>query len=127
MALEDEKCVDVTYEDPAEALQALRERMDCERAVAHGSGELLEAAQACVRAALAAGSDAAAAGASGAGSSHGARADDEDSMQPCLPGCMSRYHTSAHQILFVDFRDFNAYLPWLECLTVMLQCTLACV
>lgn len=85
MALSDEKCVDVTYEDPAEELQALRERIDCERAVRHDGGALLAAAQTGVRAALAAaqrGSGAVAADPPAASSSLAA---SEEEAQGALP------------------------------------------
>ena len=71
MALADDACVDVTFEDPAEALQALRERLDCERAAQHAGGALLAEAQACVRSALAA-------AVAGAGSSGAAAAEEAD-------------------------------------------------
>lgn len=82
MALTDDACVDVTYEDPAEALQALRERLDCERAAQHADGALLAEAQACVRAALAA----AAAGPGSSGAAAAEEAEDGGALWPMLPG-----------------------------------------
>eukprot|EP00892_Ulva_mutabilis_P001860 jgi/Ulvmu1/11675/UM008_0084.1 len=81
MALANEKCVDVTYEDPAEELQALRERIDAERAVRHDGGSVLRAAQACVRSAIAAAEtrgSASSGAAAGPSSSAAAAEDGED-------------------------------------------------
>lgn len=99
MALENERCVDVTYEDPAEELQALRERMDCERAVRHDGGALLQAAQECVRAAVTEAQQRSAAGGAapsgGAGTSRGsAVAEDGEDGVPRLtpPACFLHEH-----------------------------------
>ena len=73
VAAEEAKCIDVTYEDPAEDLQAVRERLDLERTAPVAT--IWSAARTCARtaaaAAAAAVANAAAAGSSGAAGSNG--------------------------------------------------------
>ena len=81
------KVADIAYEDAAEPLQALRERMDAEAAAA--IPEVWESAQQCVRnacQAVASGrADGAAAGGSGAAGPSSA-ADEDDANESALGG-----------------------------------------